>query len=190
VNISAPDAPPEVPDGQGNLVRPAARLRDGADRPLAEALRVTPQDGSGPLLPDGTDASAMRFVAPDGALLAERRDGVLHLDPTLPAPVRTAVIGAWLTFAVELTMPLVSGASAKDFDNDIVEPFAGFASLHDAYAERQAKEVAEYARPRRIGGRMVYRPGVLIYRQEFYYRYVLPVMLVAALIYFAVTHLT
>ncbi|MFI0372717.1 hypothetical protein ACH35V_33060 [Actinomadura sp. 1N219] len=128
---------------QGNTLTPAARLLDANNQPLGDLVYEQPPDLSRPTLPDGFDARAIRWTAPDGTVLAQRRDAVLYLDNRVTGVWRPIIICSFLAVAFEFHLPFLD----RPVSETAPELYPGYAGLHSAYDEFQRNFMDQYRPP-------------------------------------------
>ncbi|TMQ98308.1 hypothetical protein ETD83_19315 [Actinomadura soli] len=128
---------------QGFTLTPAARLLDANNQPLGDLVYEQPPDLSRPTLPNGLDARTIRWVATDGTVLAQRRDGVLHLDNRVTGVWRPIIICSYLAVVYEFHLPF----GERQASETTPELYPGYAGLHSAYDEFQRNFMDQYRPP-------------------------------------------
>ncbi|TYB40869.1 hypothetical protein [Actinomadura chibensis] len=172
---------------QGLNLTPAARLLDANGRPFADLVFEQPPNLDRPTLPDGRDARTVRWTAPNGAHLAERRNGDLHIDNRVTGAWRALLIGSYLATAFEFHLPIANG----DPTETPPEIYPGFTNVHTAYDDFQHRFVAEYSTPTRTrASSAVFRPGVQRAHLEHLYKLVFPIAVAIAAIVLVIRFLT
>lgn len=170
---------------QGLRLSAGGRLLDANLRPLADLVYELPSDPAfdRPTMPDGRDARAIRWTAPDGAQLAVRRNGDLYIDDRVTGVLRALVIGSYLAIAFEFHLPFAAGRATETPP----EIYPGYSGLHADYEEYQRKFAEEYRKPTRTRvSSSVFRPGVQAESLMHFYKIGLPVLLVAALVVYMI----
>ncbi|MEU8799013.1 hypothetical protein [Spirillospora sp. NPDC048819] len=142
---------------QGWNLTPGARLLDSELRPLGDLVFEQPPSMDRPRLPDGRDARTVRWMTMDGAQLAERRNGDLHIDNRVTGAWRAIIIGSYLSAAFEFHLPINEGEATET----VPDVYPGYAGVHAAYNEFQRDFMVQYRQPTRTrASQTVFRAGV------------------------------
>lgn len=164
---------------QGWNLAPGGRLLDANGGPVADLVYEQPPNMERPRLPDGRDARTLRWTTPDGAHLAERRQGVLYIDERVTGVWRALVIGSYLAVAFEFHLPIGEGQVSEA----VPDVYPGYANVHTAYDEFQRNFMTEYRKPVRTRvSPAVFMPGVQRDQLEHLVKLFFPVVVAIAVI--------